>query len=193
MKPTSDLTTPRRLIAPMSRHFFPVEQPEPFCCTTGLKNGSRLPVIAHFFSFAFSSGLGCLGSTAFLAEADSGAPTTGETLLAAGTATLGAEAAILAGDSTLACSMGSGLEAVAFAAEAFTSATFGARMADLAVAVGGVAAVAAFPARAELEALTGAGLETFSGGAGLLFATLGAAPCECKVKITLPAEPGVNS
>src|ERR1700691_2588833 len=96
MKPASDLTTPRRLIAPMSRHFFPVEQPEPFCCTTGLKNGSRLPVIDHFFSFAFSSGLGCLGSTAFLAEADSGAPTTGATLLAAGSAILSAEHAIRA-------------------------------------------------------------------------------------------------
>ena len=58
MKPASDFTTPRRLIAPISRHFFPVEHPEPFCCTTGLKNGSRFPFIAHFFS----SGLGCLES-----------------------------------------------------------------------------------------------------------------------------------
>ena len=54
MKPLSDFTTPRRLIASISRHFLPVEQPEPFCCTTGLKNGSRFPLIAHFLS----SGLG---------------------------------------------------------------------------------------------------------------------------------------
>src|ERR1700676_3294990 len=74
MKPLSDFTTPRRLIAPMSRHFFPVEQPEPFCCTTGLKNGSRLPLIAHFF---FSSGLGSLVATAFLAGAGAGALTAG--------------------------------------------------------------------------------------------------------------------
>src|SRR5579871_5906845 len=56
MKPLSDFTTPRTLIAPISRHFFPVEQPEPFCCTTGLKKGSRLPLIAHFFSSAFGLG-----------------------------------------------------------------------------------------------------------------------------------------
>src|ERR1039458_6189317 len=54
MKPVSDFTTPRRLIALISRHFFPVKQPEPLVCTTGLKNGSRFPFIAHFFS----SGLG---------------------------------------------------------------------------------------------------------------------------------------
>src|SRR5215469_13207949 len=54
MKPLSDFTTPRRAIALISRHFLPVEQPDPCCCTTGLKNGSRLPFMAHFFS----SGLG---------------------------------------------------------------------------------------------------------------------------------------
>src|ERR1700691_4520476 len=60
IKPLSDLTTPRRLICPISRHFFPVEQPEPVgCCTTGLKKGSRLPFIAHFFS----SGCGGLGAS----------------------------------------------------------------------------------------------------------------------------------
>src|SRR5580658_4984971 len=58
MKPLSDFTTPRRLIAPISRHFFPVEQPEPPCCTTGLKNGSRFPLIDHFLS----SGLGSLAA-----------------------------------------------------------------------------------------------------------------------------------
>src|SRR6476646_6802078 len=60
MKPVSDLTTPRTLIAPISRHFLPVAQPEPCCCTTGLKNGSLLVVVAHFFA----SGLGCFGTSA---------------------------------------------------------------------------------------------------------------------------------
>src|SRR5271165_7013100 len=50
IKPLSDFTTPRRLMLPISRHFFPVEHPDPDCCTTGLKNGSRFPLIAHFFS-----------------------------------------------------------------------------------------------------------------------------------------------
>src|SRR5271155_2177679 len=58
MKPPSDFTTPRTLICPISRHFLPVEQPEPEdCCTTGLKKGSRLPLIAHFFSSGFGAGL----------------------------------------------------------------------------------------------------------------------------------------
>src|ERR1700730_14287963 len=64
MKPFSDFTTPRRLMAPISRHFLPVEQPEPFCCTTGLKNGSRLPLIAHFFSSVLG-GFGVLVAPAF--------------------------------------------------------------------------------------------------------------------------------
>src|ERR1700758_2805411 len=63
MKPLSDFTTPRRLIALISRHFLPVEQPDPFCCTTGLKNGSRFPFIAHFFS----SALGLAASAGFAA------------------------------------------------------------------------------------------------------------------------------
>src|ERR1700726_4974795 len=101
MKAASDFTTPRRLIAPISRHFLPVEQPEPFCCTTGLKNGSRLPLIAHFFS----SGLGCFVATALLAVDGAAAVTSGFALAVdaailvaailvvapvAGTATLGA-------------------------------------------------------------------------------------------------------
>src|SRR5467141_99868 len=61
MKPPSDFTTPRRLICPISRHFFPVEQPDPPVCeTTGLKKGSRFPVIDHFFS----SGFACLVASA---------------------------------------------------------------------------------------------------------------------------------
>src|SRR5271170_6461512 len=57
MNPLSDFTTPRRLMLPISRHFLPVEQPEPFCCTTGLKNGSRFPFIAHFLSSALGLAL----------------------------------------------------------------------------------------------------------------------------------------
>src|SRR5256885_10382348 len=58
MKPASDFTTPRKLIFPISRHFLPLEHPEPpCCCTTGLKNGSRFPFIAHFFSSGFGAGL----------------------------------------------------------------------------------------------------------------------------------------
>src|SRR5271165_1370561 len=60
MKPLSAFTTPRKLICPISRHFLPVEQPEPVgCCTTGLKKGSRFPFIAHFFS----SGFGAFGAS----------------------------------------------------------------------------------------------------------------------------------
>src|SRR5512141_2591513 len=45
MKPLSAWTTPRRLIAPISRHFLPVLQPEPPAwLTTGLMKGSRLPL-----------------------------------------------------------------------------------------------------------------------------------------------------
>src|SRR5580765_7250888 len=66
MKPLSDLTTPRKLIALISRHFLPVEQPDPSWCTTGLKKGSRLPFIAHFFSSAL--GLAASGLVAGGAE-----------------------------------------------------------------------------------------------------------------------------
>src|SRR5436853_3512740 len=47
-------------MTPMSRHFLPVAQTEQCCYTTGLNNGSRLPVIDHFFP----SGLGCFGASA---------------------------------------------------------------------------------------------------------------------------------
>src|ERR1017187_10077326 len=109
MKPVSDFTTPRRLIAPISRHFFPVEQPEPFCCTTGLKNGSRLPLIAHFFSslgglgafaiFATKEALACCFGSGLEADATvfaEGAFTTATVLAAtalAGTADLAAACA----------------------------------------------------------------------------------------------------
>src|ERR1700688_414592 len=68
MNPASALTTPRKWICPISRHFFPVEQPEPpLCCTTGLKKGSRFPFIAHFF---FSSAFGALGASMALIAGD---------------------------------------------------------------------------------------------------------------------------
>src|SRR5579864_4365503 len=65
MKPLSDFTTPRKLMAPISTHFLPVEQPEPFCCTTGLKKGSRFPLIAHFLSsFGLAASAVLAGSAA---------------------------------------------------------------------------------------------------------------------------------
>src|SRR5580693_6658779 len=83
MKPLSDFTTPRKLIWPISRHFLPVEQPEPAdCCTTGLKNGSRFPLIAHFFS----SRLGVLEASMLLTGSSSFA----EILVSAGGAVLAA-------------------------------------------------------------------------------------------------------
>jgi len=48
---------------PNLQTLFPVEQPEPDgSCTTGLKKGSRFPLIAHFFS----SGLGALAASPLL-------------------------------------------------------------------------------------------------------------------------------
>src|SRR6202140_3402403 len=168
MKPLSDFTTPRRLMAPISRHFFPVEQPEPFCCTTGLKKGSRLPFIAHFLS----SGLGCLGAAAFLAWTATGALTAGAAILVAGAA--------------LARCLGSGLESgdTEIGAGAFTTATFETATADLDDADGCAAGAATLAAGAAFEALTA--------GAGLMVAAL-AAPSECRVRTTLPAELGVKS
>src|ERR1700679_1993926 len=85
MNPPSDFTTPRRLICPISRHFLPVEQPEPVgCCTTGLKKGSRFPVIDHFFSSGF--GVFCI-SPICLVPAGFSSPAI---LVAAGTAGLAA-------------------------------------------------------------------------------------------------------
>src|SRR5260221_6088444 len=107
MKPLSDFTTPRRLIPPISRHFFPVDHPEPLVCTTGLKNGSRFPFIAHFLS----SGLG-LEALADLLGVSEGSFTAG--------------AAFFAIDAVLPCCLVSGLEASATgcAAGTFTTAPF---------------------------------------------------------------------
>src|SRR5208337_960492 len=58
MKPLSARTTPRRLMAPISRHFLPVLQPEPPAwLTTGLMKGSRLPFAAYLLSGASSRSL----------------------------------------------------------------------------------------------------------------------------------------
>src|SRR6476659_7495244 len=114
MKPASDFTTPRRLIALISRHFFPVEQPDPPCCTTGLKNGSRFPFIAHFFS----SALGLAGSPGF-AAAGVGAATAAATVLAGPFASF---LASIFGDAAFAAAT---LEAGA-AFEVVTAAAFGA-------------------------------------------------------------------
>src|SRR5579863_2329973 len=103
MKPESDFTTPRTLIAPISRHFLPVEQPEPFRCTTGLKKGSRLPFIAHFFS----SALGLAASAVF-----TGALATGPGLAATTVVLAGCFESCLAAATT------------GFATGAFASATF---------------------------------------------------------------------
>src|ERR1700758_2422315 len=59
--PPSDLTTPFRLIWAISRHFLPVLQADPpMWLTTGLTKGSRLPVMAYFFSFS-CAGLSPIG------------------------------------------------------------------------------------------------------------------------------------
>src|SRR5208283_5013735 len=101
MKPFSDFTTPRKLICPISRHFFPVEHPEPVgCCTTGLKNGSRLPLIAHFFSSGFGASALLLASAA-LASA--------EILVAAGAAALAAGFGAIALAATAGCFFAVGL------------------------------------------------------------------------------------
>src|ERR1035437_4303607 len=61
MKPFSERTTPRRLMAPISRHFLPVLQPEPPAwLTTGLMKGSRLP-----FALYLLSGATCCSLAAF--------------------------------------------------------------------------------------------------------------------------------
>src|ERR1700675_547915 len=58
MKPLSARTTPRRLMAPISRHFLPVLQPEPPAwLTTGLIKGSRRPFAAYLLSGTTCSSL----------------------------------------------------------------------------------------------------------------------------------------
>src|SRR5579872_3968994 len=125
MKPESDFTTPRRLIVPISRHFFPVEQPDPCSCTTGLKNGSRLPVIAHFFS---SFGLGAAAGFAVTAGI---ATATGEALAATTVLACCLESALVTGFA--AGVFDAATAATGFAPVTFPSATFAA-VADFALA-----------------------------------------------------------
>src|SRR5579862_153311 len=184
MKPLSDFTTPRRLIPLISRHFFPVEHPEPFVCTTGLKNGSRFPFIAHFLS----SGLG-LAAAAVLAGASEDSVTAG--------------AAFFAVDAVLPCGFGSVLEASAtgFAADAFTTAVFAGTSTGFAAFCTGAAdtellAVATFTSVVLVSTGLAAAVLTaavLAAGAGALFATLGDAPSGCRVSTIFPAAPGVNS
>src|SRR5437660_8648200 len=192
MKPASDFTTPRKLIFPISRHFLPVEHPEPpCCCTTGLKNGSRFPFMAHFFS----SGLGCLVASAALVAAAGLAATEAAGLVSgvAFTCCLGACAAgfrvgaaacatnfwVGAGAAAFgagadACTAGFGAGAAAFTAAATFGAADAGAMTGLAAAVCGLAAgVGALPGAA----------------AGAFFAT----DCVCRVSTNLPDAPGVNS
>src|ERR1700678_1821372 len=59
MKPFSACTTPRRLMAPISRHFLQELQPEPPAwLTTRLMKGSRLPFAENLVSGV----VGCSGS-----------------------------------------------------------------------------------------------------------------------------------
>src|SRR5579864_2219482 len=163
MKPLSDFTTPRRLIPLISRHFLPVEHPEPACCTTGLKNGSRFPFMAHFLS----SALGFAGSPA----------------LATGAAATGAAATVIALAGAVLASLVSVLGAPALGAAAFASATFGPGVAlvvvTVAIAVFAVETGTAFAGAGALFAVTGA--------------AVGDPPCVCRISANLPAGPDDTS
>src|SRR4051794_6490583 len=166
MKPLSDFTTPRTLMALISRHFLPVAQPEPDCWTTGLKKGSRLPLIAHFFS----SGLGCLGASAIL---------TGVPCVAVG----------LAATTVLGCCLLSAFTGVAtgFAGATLVSATF----ATVTALAAGAFTSATFGARASAGVFV-AGTAGFT-GAGAFLATAVPASCVCRINTVFPAGPGVTS
>src|SRR5208282_4615331 len=170
MKPLSDFTTPRRLIVPISRHFFPVEHPEPFCCTTGLKNGSRFPLIAHFLSSGLLSleALAASDFSAFVSALVSAFVSALASAAGAGAAGFISFATGLAGGF-----MGS---ALATTTAGFATAGLAAGAADFATTVFGWAAGA-----------------SVLDGAGVFFATAGAAvvvPCVCRVRISWPASPG---
>src|SRR5579871_1182991 len=163
MKPLSDFTTPRRLMALISRHFLPVEQPDPCCCTTGLKNGSRFPFIAHFLS----SALGLAGSAGFASAATA-----------------------LAGAAPFAsCLAATALGAAALATAVFASATFVAGAAFVVVAT----ATAAFGAGAAFAAATGADFAgavaaLFATGAAALDPS-----SVCRISTNFPAGPDDTS
>src|SRR5580658_754377 len=209
MKPLSDFTTPRRLICPISRHFFPVEQPDPVgCCTTGLKKGSRFPFIAHFFS----SGFGGLEASAPIVATTGFS--SGAILVVAATAGLvaGAAAGTIAGfgaglfaATTGAAAAGAGFvgtnTSCGLAAAVTGAATLFAAGTTAGTTTGLTAAVCALGAGIEVFAGTGAGLllattvlaTSVLAAAGALFATPGATPCVCRVKIKVLPGPGVNS
>src|SRR5215468_5893595 len=150
--PLSDLTTPCKAICSMSRHFFPVLQPEPEeWFTTGLINGSRLPVIAYFLS----SGLSFLAvSFSWLAAVASFDGTTGTAAaFVAGAAEVlagviaactfaGAWFGLVNGVAVLVgTSFTSGLLAAAFAGAAVTFAGVVAALAGMTAGFAGVVAV----------------------------------------------------
>src|SRR5579862_5612201 len=218
MKPSCDFTTPRTLICPISRHFFPVEQPDPVaCCTTGLIKGSRLPFIAHFFS----SGFGALAASsvvpigASLSSAGAFAPAT-----LAGLA--GGLAAAIVVILTGACAVAAfgeaaGFGAAVFGAGAAVATTFGAATGiatatifvdfDCTGATGACAVATLMEAGfagvtfAEAPAVIATGLADTAGAcifAGACFAgawatTLLASPFPRKVNTNLFAGPGVSS
>src|SRR5579862_3305551 len=163
MKPESDFTTPRTLMAPISRHFLPVEHPDPFRCTTGLKKGSRLPFIAHFFS----SGLGLGASPVFT-----------------GALATGVGAGLAATTVVLACCLGSCLAGVTgLAAGAFASATFAM---ETGFATGALASATFAAGFADAT-------RAFAAGAGTFLATVDPASCACRISTNLPAGPGATS
>src|SRR5271157_5490167 len=111
MKPLSACTTPRRLIAPISRHFLPVLQPDPPAwLTTGLMKGSRLPLALFLLVCTACSSVGAPS------------PLAGALLLAAGTGSggllFGAVTASFAGALCLAATTGTRFGATAFFAGA---------------------------------------------------------------------------
>src|SRR5712671_6231692 len=70
MNPLSPCTTPFRLMAPISRHFLPELQLEPFVwLTTGLIKGSRRPFAAYFVSGGSDCSFSAFGSAALAAAA----------------------------------------------------------------------------------------------------------------------------
>src|SRR5580692_6448495 len=167
MKPLSECTTPRKLICPISRHFFPVEQPEPVgCCTTGLKKGSRFPFIAHFLS----SGFGVLRASATVLAGFSSA------------AILLAPAAVAAGLAASTLAVATEADPAGFLG---MNASCGFAVA-VEVAVTGAAATGLAATACTLAVAAGAFAEA---AAGAFFATASV----CSVKTKLLPGPGVNS
>src|SRR5579859_3038761 len=178
MKPESDFTTPRRLIVPISRHFFPVEHPEPCSCTTGLKNGSLFPDIAHFFSslgFGASAGFAVGGPATVTGDAFAATTVLACCLVSA------FGAGPTAGLATATAGAATGFPAAALVAVAAGAITGFAPAAGVFAATCGCAD----------EAALAAGI--FAAGAGPDLATAVPASCVCRIRTTLPAGPGTTS